>query len=132
MFNPMKKQIICLLAVAIGVVGCGGNRVATVDPRTANLTDIFEVYSLFAKNHQRPPKQLSDLTRREYETTNPAGVRGLKSGEYVVVWGTVIGESSVLAYEKDVPQSGGMVVLADGNIKSMSASDLQVALKPKG
>ena len=87
---------------------------------------------MFAKNYQRTPTKVADLTRREYDTVYGGGVRGLKSGEYIVVWGTIIGESSVLAYEKDAPQNGGMALLANGIVKTMSANDLQAALKPKG
>jgi hypothetical protein len=33
----------------------------------------------------------------------------------------------VLGYEKDVPQSGGLVLMADGSVKHMTASEFTAA-----
>ena len=37
----------------------------------------------------------------------------------------------VLAYEKDVPQKGGAVVMADGTVKAMTPEEFQAAPKAK-
>ncbi len=130
--HMLLLRCFCIICMVSMVGGCSSAKVATPDPREAALLEVFEMYSMFAKAHQKPPTQLADLTRRDNETLYPAGVRALKAGDYVVVWGAVVGESSVLAYEKDAPKNGGLVVQADGFVKKMSAAELEAALKHKG
>ena len=93
------------------------------------LRQVHEIYSLEVKNTRAPPKKVSDLTKNEYAVTYPGAVEGVRSGRYVVLWGTPPGSSSVLAYEKAAPQDGGLVVLANGDVKTMAAAELNAALK---
>jgi hypothetical protein len=116
--------------------GCGGDR-SIGDPqehrRKAELAEIYEIYTGYAKRNQRPPRQWSDLNQAEFQGVYPIGFQALQSGQYIAVWG-VSGkdEGTVLAYEKDAPAKGGMVLMADGTVKTMSANELQAALKPRG
>src|SRR5262249_51008013 len=135
--SPLMKTTLglCLMAFPALVMGCGK---ASEDPevsrRKNDLVQIYEMYSVTAKNTQKPPKQLSDLNRKAMEPLYPEGMRGLQSGQYIVVWGTPTSKDSqaVLAYEKDAPQNGGMVLLGDGSMKHMAADQLNAALKAKG
>ena len=123
--------VLFALLPALGA-GCGGSR-PTIPPRgEVELKEIQDIYQLFIKNHQRPPTQMSDLASRQYEGIYPGAVHSLKQGKYVVVWGVKDKDSgTVLAYEKDAPTKGGPVVMADGTVKTMTAEQLQAALKAK-
>jgi hypothetical protein len=127
-----KMAWLCPLVVALPVlaVGCRGNPASATSRTTADLQEIHEMYQLAAKRQQKPPHQLSDLTKKDFEVIYPSAVRGLKQGKYVVVW-DVQGEQSgtVLAYEKDAPAKGGAVLMADGTVKDMTAEELKAAQK---
>jgi hypothetical protein len=117
-------------------VGCGSSNKGEGDPETArkkyDLEQIHEAISMYVKSNQRPPKQVADL--KKFERMLPAGSRLVEKGDYVVVWGVATGGSpeTVLAYEKDAPKKGGMVLMADGSVKIMTTDELQAALKSKG
>lgn len=83
---------------------------------------------MYVKINQAPPKQFSDIDQKPYSEASSLAFNGVKEGKYVVVWG-VSGKDSgtVLAYEKDAPTQGGMVLMADGTIKKMSADELKAA-----
>jgi hypothetical protein len=131
--GKMTLTAVLFAVIPFLAVGCGGK--PPVDPaiqRQKNeLTEIHQVYLMFLKTNQRPPKQPSDLYKREYEGISPAGVRALKKGQYVVVGGVDINKDTgaVIAYEKDAPAKGGAVLLADGTVKNMSADEVKAALK---
>jgi hypothetical protein len=129
----LHKTPLVLLAIALLALGCGKNKVDP-DPegthRKAELGEIHEMYTMHNKNHQRPPRQLSDL--KQYQTICPMGFRGLQDGKYVAVWGVSSKDArTVLAYQKDAPRQGGAVLMADGTIKNLSADELQGALKSR-
>jgi hypothetical protein len=91
------------------------------------LLDLFDAYNEYAKNHQRPPQKLEDL--KKYEAVHDVGVRVLREGKYVAVWGVTSREgNTVLAYAKDAPTQGGPVLLGDGTVKNMTADELKAAL----
>ena len=62
----------------------------------------------------------------------------LKDGRYVVIWNTspalmTDGPSkTILAYEKDAPTMGGVVLLGDGATKYMTQQEFQAAPKAPG
>lgn len=135
---PKTLTWLVLLVVAALAPGCGGNK-ADGDPemarRKAELGQIYEVYSLYVKRSQRPPQQLSDLNQQDLQASYPSGLQALQKGDYVAVWGVNVGDKesgTVLAYQKDAPKQGGVVLMADGAVKNMSADQLQAALKGKG
>jgi hypothetical protein len=120
--------------VVVIIAGCGGKTSNSAPEARENLQlkEIYELYSMAMKKNQKPPNQLSDF--KEFSAIHATAMQSLRSGQFIVVWGTSTGkgDQSVLAYEKDAPQNGGPVLLADGTIKNMSGSDLQAAIKPKG
>jgi hypothetical protein len=126
-----------LLGPALAV-GCGEKRGvqpitdADIAAHHAALGEIYEAVAAYEKSHQKPPKQVSDL--KEFQRTYPIGYPALQKGEYVVVWGVNAGKNgqAVLAYNKDAPKQGGVVVLANGTIRKMTAEELQSALQAKG
>jgi hypothetical protein len=119
-----------LSAMSLLPIGCS-KKEAESDPETlrikGELYDIYDMYTMFTKNNGRPPKQASDLLAKNAEIVHPEGVRALKSGGYVVVWGVSGNDSgTVLAYQKDAPKQGGWVIMADGKPpQQMSADELK-------
>jgi hypothetical protein len=122
-----------IIFVLLFVAGCGGGKTAGGDPRKTDLDALYDLYRMYVKHHQKPPGKLADLTGKDYEPIYPNAVRGLRDGQYVVVWGTKPGKGgkAVLAYEKDAPKSGGVVLLANGTVTTLSADAVRAALKEK-
>jgi uncharacterized protein (DUF3820 family) len=90
------------------------------------LTEIHQMYVLWFKRNNSPPKQLSDFEKKEFEMSYPVGYKALKDGKYIGVYGVSGTDSSTLqAYAKDVPTQGGLVVMADGTIKTMSVDEFK-------
>jgi hypothetical protein len=121
-----------LLALSPLALGCSGNK--SNDPEAlrwqTELGQFHEVYTMFSKRNQRPPKQPSELIK-DYDAIYPEALRSVQNGQVTVLWGTAAGRGStaVLAHEKDAPQQGGYVVLGDGTVKKMTAQELQAAIK---
>jgi hypothetical protein len=126
--------LFALLAGPALALGCGGTK-GVGDPevqlRKSELAEVYEMYMSSVKQNGRPPKQLSDL--KSFAQISPVGFKALQDGRYIAVWGVSDkGSNTVLAYEKDAPKQGGAVLMADGNVKNMTADELQAALKTKG
>ena len=96
---------------------------------------IWDMYHGGKRNAGRVPKSLDDFN--QYQMLHPEAYQAVKSGQVVVIYGLDLAhlespEQRILAYEKKAPQQGGSVLMADGSIKTMSAEQVQGALKGKG
>jgi hypothetical protein len=115
---------------ALLIVPTGGCGKTAFDPELAvqkrELTEVYDCYMSYLKSNARPPTELSQL--KKYEAAYSAGLAALKDGKYIVVWG-VKGKDAgtLLAYEKDVPTNGGVVLMADGTVKTMAADNFKSA-----
>ena len=82
-----------------------------------------------------PPANLEAMTGLEREMPNL--YKAIKDGDLIVYWGAdpnraPAGTSStVLAYLKDVPTKGGVVLMFDGSASNMTAQAFQNAAKPR-
>jgi hypothetical protein len=131
----LRGQFFAVTAGLALLAGCsagpsgGGGDAAAAPPALQEVNDL-----LHAAGAARPPTNLADLNR--YKGKFLRGYEAVKSGEIVVLWGTPVqGEGEVgqneqvMAYEKDVPTSGGYVLMSAGTIKKMSASEFNAAPK---
>jgi hypothetical protein len=131
-FARKTLVLLALAALPFATLGCGSK--TADDPKTLTrrneLVEIYDMYTLYAKRNGRPPRNAADLTKK-VDQAHSAGYRALKNNDYVVTGGVDVNQDSgtVLAYEKDAPKQGGMVLMADGSIKTLSADELQAALK---
>jgi hypothetical protein len=131
----LAAEVIALAALWM-VAGCGANSVsnATASPQTAELQQIWDVYTSFVSEKKRAPARLADV--KGYGTAFPEGLRAVQEGRCVVVWGladpTGAGAKQILAYEKEAPIQGGLVLFGDGTIKSLTAEEFREAPKGKG
>jgi hypothetical protein len=126
----------CGFVVMVLVAGCGGTSTAPVAPQAqpaeASLNELGQLFQAFAQEKRRPPKDLADLASISPEM--PAAEISLREGKIVVLWGgaytTGPAGGAILAYEKGADTGGGLVLLQNGTVKSVSAAEFQAAPKP--
>lgn len=128
-------RVLLILSLAAFAAGCGGQRAGETEatPGQRALTELAGVLPLL----QKPPTKVSDLA--PYRDTAPFAYESVRSGNVVVIWGVAMpgegdagkGTTDIIAYEKDAPTAGGFVLLHNGTIKQMSASEFQSAPKAK-
>ncbi len=124
-----------LAACLILGAGCSKHSATTeAAPSVTLLQDVNELLRASAGGLGRPAKNVQELSR--YGDTFSRGYAAVKSGEVVVVWGAKLqgeGESgkneAVVAYEKNVPTSGGHVLLSAGTVKHMTPEEFNAAPK---
>jgi hypothetical protein len=131
------SHVFAWMVVCILTFGCGGG--ITQQPKGEEDRTLYEtfydLYSQYESEKNHPPSGIQDLSAiRSKETVKGISrVTGpVQDGSMKVYWGTSIKDGEkILAYNTDVPKDGGMVVLADGQIKMITASQFE-SLKPAG
>ena len=128
--------LLTLLAASLGILaGCSARPRAEGSLAESDLREVSDLLHAAGGAAGRAPAKLADLDsqRRMF----PRGYEAVKSGNIVVLWaaplqdeGDVGKNEVVVAYEKDVPTSGGSVLLSAGTIKNMSANEFSSAPKP--
>jgi hypothetical protein len=92
------------------------------------------MYKEYTKDHKQPPRKLSDFDH-PYEPAAINGYAALRDGTCVMLWGGSLpganAGSTVLAYEKAVPEQGGTVLFQDGSIRTVTADEFRAAPKVK-
>lgn len=126
----MRLRLLPTLALAILAPACGTtSSPAELRPPdlTEGLKELGEVYKYRAENRVEPPARIEELV--QHEPAMPNGWRALQDGQIVIVprAGYAPGSTGVLAYEKDAPNSGGNVLLRNGTVKHLSASEFKAA-----
>jgi len=86
------------------------------------------MYDGYVLQHHKPPAGSADF--RGFNVPFPRGHAAMVSARIVVRFGTPLEPAGkVLAYHKDVPSQGGLVLFNDGQLKSLPADEVQAALK---
>jgi len=117
------------------LAGCAKRPTATeAAPTVTILQDVMDLLRTSAATTNRVPAGIADLA--PHQATFTRGYNAVKSGDVVVIWGARLqgeGESgkseAVVAYEKNVPTSGGQVLLSAGTVKHMTAEEFKAAPK---
>ena len=126
--------VCCLVLLA---AGCGSsNRTPTpAEGEELSLTQVGDLcrHYQFAKN--KPPAKLDDLSTIKTQGTN--GFEAVRTGAVILRFGAKLpdiaedpGQSEseeVLAYMKEVPESGGKVLLLNRKVVTMSADAFKAA-----
>lgn len=135
------RTLICY-AFALGLLGsalaCSGSdpKSGTTAPNENDaLAEVGGMIRNYSAEFGRGPAKQADLAK--YQTEGPHGWKALTDGRVVVVWGaTVAGEGNsgsggtgVVAFLKEVPESGGRVLLENGTSKEMTADEFKAAPK---
>jgi hypothetical protein len=140
----MSKMFRLMMALSLGLcsfslVGCGSRQpVATPESATlSKLNDVAELYRIYSITNKKPPKSKAEAAKMENAV--PSGLTPISTGDIIVLWGgelTDLNEEptgpksdTILAYEKDVPDKGGKVLLLDRNIKTMTPEEFAAAPK---
>ena len=120
-------KILLLLVLLIAANGCGGARFDNkLAQEKRELGELYDWYLNYAKSHESPPADLSQAD--EDEITNSAGLRAVKDGKYTVVWNLKTRDAAtILAYEPAAPTQGGIVLLANGAVRKMTADEFKRA-----
>ncbi len=124
-----------MAATLLSLVGCGGKKEFVGDAAEASkrsrLAEIHDLVFTYAKSHKQPPKKISDL--QPLEKVNPAGLRALKDKTIILIYGVSPDEDSdsILAYEANADKDGGLALLANGDVKKVSADQVKAAAKDK-
>lgn len=107
------------------------------DQALHELREIGRLYQLYLASSGKPPAKLEDW--QELKKDYSKGYQALAEGRYVFIWGadpesmsTTGPANTILAYEKDAPVKGGVVLLGDGSVKNMSLQEFQATAKAKG
>ena len=129
------KRILGTVAIGclmVALPACGAGQ-----QKTKN--DIMQVslgYLNFVSTNKKPPASEKEFSAK----ANPeevAALGKLQSQGYKVYWGVDPGKTSggagntVLIYPGDAATKGGMVGMADGTVKTMTADEFNKAAKPK-
>jgi hypothetical protein len=119
----------CSLALAtLLLAGCGHKPAADIpEVGKVELQDLWEMYSTYAAQTGKPPAKAEDL--KAQARGSPIGGRSLSDHDFVILFGTPVGGANVLAFHKDVPVQGGLVLMSDGTIKTLSAAEFTGAPK---
>jgi hypothetical protein len=125
-----RTTFLLALLTVLGLLPSGCSKPA-LDPDLAlegrELGELYDCYTTVCKRTEQPPRSPKDF--KEFDESQFVGLRALRDGKYTVVWGVSPTDAgTVLAYAKDAPAQGGAVLMADGNVKKLSAEQLSAAL----
>jgi hypothetical protein len=98
------------------------------------LKEMAGIYRYIEYSKLTLPRKPEDFS--DYVDSMPSAFERVKRGDYVVAWG--VGRSTspgaaeqILVYEKKAPAEGGAVLLRDGTVKQMTATEFNAAPKAK-
>ena len=97
------------------------------------LEDLAQIYKYRSQQGLDPPRRLQDLD--EHEPAIPTAYGAIAANEYVVNWGVGLSNAgdaaqTVLAYEKNAPTSGGLVLTRDGAVRQMTPAEFNALRRP--
>ena len=132
----LRSTVLGFLAsgLFLSLCGCGGGGAKSGGPTAPSnmdtVADVAEMLKEYCAANKRPPNSLADL--EDASATHPVGHAAASTKEFVIYYKVMINSAkadTVLAYHKDVPASGGVVVMQDGSVKEMTAADFASAPK---
>ena len=129
--------VLCLGCVGVGFWALQGVREAALKTQhTLNIKQIGLAYHSHIAAKVQPPQKAEDLA--EFVERDPKIMAMLNDGSFVLIYGVRIPQDmpegtdkTVLGYEQDVPEKGGMVLLGDASVKKWEAAEFAKLAKPK-
>lgn len=136
----MRTVFVLLSLAAMVAAGCGGGSqpIITQDQEKENaLAQVGEMVRFYQVSKNKPPTRFADLGPVRAVAGN--GYDAVKSGDVILLYGASLSDTSeepgqstsdeVLAYQKQVPEAGGKVIMLDRSIKTMTAEEFKSAKK---
>jgi hypothetical protein len=91
---------------------------------THKLQEAVLLLNAYEEQGHGPARSVKDL--RSLENAYPSGYAAIRNGELLIRWGVSLQEATEqpVVCEKDGPSQGGLAALADGKVKTFTASEL--------
>lgn len=136
----MRSSFLTTFLLPIGfVVGCSepvGVPVTEANHAEIALNDVGQMFRQYTFSKHKPPRTVADFAPLEAMT--PLGLIALQDGEVIARSGVVIldvdegpatkdSPDEVIAYAKEVPTSGGPVLMHNRTIRQMTADEFKSA-----
>jgi hypothetical protein len=97
---------------------------------TLNPSQDLRHLGLYLQRHGKGgllPAKLEELTDLKREL--PQVYQAVQDDSYVVRWGAPQSGEAIVAYERDAPSKGGVVLAGDGSVRVLSAEEFQTTAK---
>ncbi|WP_422928265.1 hypothetical protein [Singulisphaera sp. PoT] len=136
----MRSSLLAALILPLGLVaGCSepvGEPVTEANQAEVALNDVGQMFRQYTFNNHKPATKVSDFA--PLEAVNPIGLKALQDGDVIARSGVVIQDfeegpatkdspDEVIAYAKEVPTSGGPVLMHNRTIRKMTAEEFKAA-----
>jgi hypothetical protein len=130
MLRAMGAGSLVIAALTVFITGCGKSAPNPAEleeeTRRIELRDVFGLFELHQTEKRRPPAKLQDVAT--YEPGYTIGFAALQKGDSFAIWGVDVSKkdpNTLLAYRKEVPKEGGLVIMADQKIKKVTAEEFK-------
>src|SRR5262249_49868303 len=136
-FRRGCATLVIALLLGSGPGGCGGGGAAkSLSDSTGEdkLEGICEKLKVVRDDNSKPPAKLAELERGE--PLLPLSAAALRNGDIVYIWGAGLStdgkaSSTLIAHERTAQSEGGWVLMGDGQVKQMSATEFAAAPKAR-
>ncbi|WP_165247233.1 hypothetical protein [Paludisphaera soli] len=126
---PRALPLIAVLLASLPACAPTSNSPSGAEP--SPVEQVGQLLRTYQEQNKPAPKSLKDAEK--LGAALPRALEALRSGEVVIYWGVNLDEyggASVIGYEKDVPEKGGVVILGDGSTTEVTAEAFQGLPKP--
>jgi hypothetical protein len=135
----MPKSILTVCCLALLAAGCGpSNRPPTPEEGDEHtLAQVGELYRHYQFTKKKSPQKLDDLDAVRSMGAN--GFEAVRTGKIILRYGATLPDTGeepgqspsdeVLAYQSQVPESGGKVLMLNRTIRTMTAEEFKAAKK---
>ena len=132
----MTARMIARLGLLIGLAALpaacsptGGT--GTPGGEATPVEQVGQLLRSFHEQNKPSPKSLKDAEKMG--TALPKALEALRSGDVVIYWGVNLDEyggASLIGYEKQVPEKGGVIILGGGTTPEVTAEVFRTIPKP--
>ncbi len=135
----MARAVVFGALLVSGIAGCGQGSGRSAGRAESSeqfaIGQIGQILRVYQKGQKPPPRGIKELM--VLQNGYPAAIASIRDKDVLVYWNVGFAESpdaasTVLAYQKDVPEKGGEVLMRDGTAKKMTADEFKAARKPEG
>jgi hypothetical protein len=135
----MPKSILSIFCLAVLIGGCSDTsaRRTSDEAEDNTLVQVGDLCRFYQIAKKAPPEKFADLASVNGMAGN--GYEAVRTGKVILRYGAMLTDTSdepgqgtsdeVLAYQQQVPESGGKVLLLNRAVKTMTAEEFKAAKK---